>query len=234
MTAAGAPAPQGRPARLLTEALGYALSAAADVTPGLLRSRTPCHAWDLDMLLRHASESLAALREGIAAAAIGLFPARRPGVTVDPAAAFRAGAGWLLKAWGTAGRQRRVVTIAGCSLPVSALEATGALEMAVHGWDISQACGRRRPIPPGLAGDLLALAPLLVPVAGRHPLFAPPLTIPPSAAPSDRLAAFLGRAPAAPVSVPRPPAAMGAWAGRRGTHCRPAGGLPPAAPSPDR
>ena len=81
MTAADAPAPPGRPPGLLGEAIGYALSAAGDVTPGLLRSPTPCQAWDLDMLLRHASESLAALREGIGTAAISLFPGRRPGIT---------------------------------------------------------------------------------------------------------------------------------------------------------
>jgi len=73
------------------------------------------------------------------------------------------------------------------------MEGVAALEIAVHGWDMSQACGHRRPIPQPLAAGLLTLAPLLVPETGRHPLFAAPATVPPGAGPSDRLAAFLGR-----------------------------------------
>jgi hypothetical protein len=36
---------------------------------------------------------------------------------------------------------------------------------------------------------------VLVPSTGRHPLFAAPVTVPATAVPSDRLAAFLGRTP---------------------------------------
>jgi hypothetical protein len=36
---------------------------------------------------------------------------------------------------------------------------------------------------------------VLVPGTGRHPLFAAPVTVPATASPSDRLAAFLGRTP---------------------------------------
>ena len=68
----------------------------------------------------------------------------------------------------------------------------------MHGWDVSQACGRCQPVPPALAADLLELSVLLVPSAGRYPLFGPPVPVPCSASPSDRLAAFLGRAPVRP------------------------------------
>jgi len=34
-----------------------------------------------------------------------------------------------------------------------------------------------------------------VPRTGRHPLFAAPVTVPATAGPNDRLAAFLGRSP---------------------------------------
>ena len=40
---------------------------------------------------------------------------------------------------------------------------------------------------------LLAIAPVLVPRAGRGPLFAAPVTVAAQAGPGDRLAAFLGR-----------------------------------------
>src|SRR5262249_25719232 len=116
-------------------------------------------------------------------------------LTADPARAFRDRAGQLLDAWTSPGHQRQVIEIAGCPLAASVMAATAALEVAVHGWDISQACGQRQPIPPALATDLLAIAPVLVPRAGRHPLFAAPVTVAATAGPSDRLAAFLGRSP---------------------------------------
>jgi hypothetical protein len=75
------------------------------------------------------------------------------------------------------------------------MAATAALEIAVHGWDITRACGRCQPIPPVLATDLLVIAAVLVPGTGRHPLFAAPVTVAAPASPSDRLAAFLGRTP---------------------------------------
>jgi hypothetical protein len=75
------------------------------------------------------------------------------------------------------------------------MAAAAALEVAVHGWDISRACGQRQPIPRALATPLLVIAPVLVPRTGRHPLFAALVTVPAMAGPSDRLAAFLGRTP---------------------------------------
>jgi uncharacterized protein (TIGR03086 family) len=148
------------------------------------------------MLLRHACESLAAFGEGIEARRVGLDPAAEDGVlAADPARAFRDRAGQLLDAWTSPGRQRQVIEIAGCPLAASVLAAAATLEVAVHGWDISRACGQRQPIPPALAIGLLVIAPALVPRAGRHPLFAAPVTVPATAGPSDRLAAFLGRSP---------------------------------------
>jgi uncharacterized protein (TIGR03086 family) len=182
--------------RLLEPAIGYALAAAAAVTPQFLPRRTPCLRWDLGMLLRHASESLAAICEGIDAGCIERYPAGEDAdVARDPAQAFRDRARRLLGACAGPGREHEVVHIADRLLPASAMAGAGALEIAVHGWDISRACGRCQPIPPALAADLLAIAPLLVPATGRHPLFAAPVSVPPEAGPSDQLAAFLGRSP---------------------------------------
>jgi len=148
------------------------------------------------MLLRHASESLAAIAEGIETGWVGLDPAAEHGdLAADPARAFRDRADRLLDAWTSPGHQRQVIAIAGCPLAASVMAGAAALEAAVHGWDISRACGQRQPIPRTLATGLLAIAPLLVPRAGRHPLFAAPVTVPATAGPSDQLAAFLGRSP---------------------------------------
>jgi uncharacterized protein (TIGR03086 family) len=193
------PAPAAWPAegaRLLEPSISYALGAVVAVTPGLLPRPTPCREWDLRMLLRHASESLAAFGEGIETGRVGLHPAAEDGdLAVDPARAFRDRAGQLLDAWTGPGLQRQVIDIAGCPLAASVMSAAAALEVAVHGWDISRACGQRQPIPRALATGLLAIAPALVPRAGRHPLFAAPVTVPATAGLSDQLTAFLGRAP---------------------------------------
>jgi uncharacterized protein (TIGR03086 family) len=184
-------------ARLLEPSVSYALVVVLSVTPELLSRPTPCREWDLRMLLRHGCESLAAFGEGIEAGSVGLEPAAEDrDLAADPARAFRDRAGRLLDAWTGPGHQRRVIDIAGCPLAASVMAATAALEVAVHGWDISRACGQHQPIPRALAVDLLAIAPSLVPRAGRHPLFAAPVAVAATAGPSDRLTAFLGRTPA--------------------------------------
>ena len=74
------PAPAAWPAegaRLLEPSISYALGVVLAVTPDLLPRPTPCRQWDLRMLLRHASESLAALGEGIEAGRAGMDPRRR-------------------------------------------------------------------------------------------------------------------------------------------------------------
>ena len=197
MTPAAPTAWPAEGARLLEPSISYALGVALAVTPELLSRPTPCGEWDLRMLLRHACESVTAFGEGIEAGRVALDPAAEDGIlAADPARAFRDRAGHLLDAWTGPGHQRRqVVEIAGCPLAASVMAAAAALEVAVHGWDISRACGQRQPIPRALAIDLLAIAPALVPRAGRQPLFAAPVTVAATAGPSDRLAAFLGRSP---------------------------------------
>jgi uncharacterized protein (TIGR03086 family) len=183
-------------ARLLEPSISYALGAVVATTPELLSRRTPCRDWDLRMLLRHASESLVAIAEGMLTGRVGLDPAVEDGdLAADPARAFRDRAGRLLDAWTGSAHRDQVIEIAGCPLAASVMAGAAALEVAVHGWDISQACGQRQPIPRALATGLLEIAPVLVPRSGRHPLFAAPVTVPATAGPSDQLAAFLGRAP---------------------------------------
>ncbi len=203
--------------QLLERALGYALCGVRPVTSALLSRPTPCQGWDLQALLRHANDSLAALQQGAEAGRVGATPA--PEACGDPADAFRARAARLLGTWaygpaagaygpgrgggagsgacvGAGACTRRVVTVDGWPLATATLAATGALELAVHGWDIARATGLPRPIPPALAAALLRTAHRLVPeAASRDPLFAPPVAVPPRADPSDRLVAYLGRDP---------------------------------------
>ena len=178
---------------LLERAVSYALDSVAAVRPALLRSPTPCQGWDLHALLSHACESIQALQEGIATGRVRLAAAPdSPGQGCSEAQAFALRAVALLDTWSLAHQQ--VVFIGGCALATGLLAGAGALEIAVHGWDISQACGDQRPIPAALARDLAEIAPSLVTDADRGLLFAAPVAVAATASPSDRLAAFLGRA----------------------------------------
>ena len=206
----------------LERAVHYAAATVSRVTPQQLGAPTPCSSWDLGMLLRHACESLAALTEGFSAGLVSRCgPAAESGG--DPALAFMAATTALLRCSQTARAAAAsaatraaapgVVSIGGCPLTTSALAAVGALEIAVHGWDVAQACGGGRPIPAQLARDLLEVAPMLVADGDRASLFAVPVSMRGPASPSDRLAAFLGRSPLRPdaarggrLSCPAPPA----------------------------
>lgn len=190
---------------LLEQAITYAARSVLDVTPALLPCPTPCRAWNLDMLLRHASESLAALHDGTVSRHIDLVPAAPDHNQVaDPAKSFRDGAARLIAALATADGRRQALDIGDVPLPAIAMECAGAIEIAVHGWDIAQACDQHRPIPDALAVSLLVIAPLLIPEAGRYPLFSPPVTPAAQASPSDQLVAYLGRTPStSPLAAER-------------------------------
>jgi uncharacterized protein (TIGR03086 family) len=178
---------------LLEQAVGYALATTAQTTPQLLPLATPCEGWDLRTLLLHVSDSLGVLTDALQAGQISAGPA--PGGEPDPVAGLRRRARALLWACATARAGGRLVAIGDRELTVNVAAAAGAIEIAVHGWDISAACGAPRPVPPGLAAALLPVAPVLIPRATRAGLFADPVPMPEAACPGDRLVAFLGRRP---------------------------------------
>jgi uncharacterized protein (TIGR03086 family) len=173
-------------------ALRYALAAAGHVTPDLLARPTPCRGWDLRMLLLHATDSLAALAEGLYDGRVLLYA--QADAAADPGVLFRQRARRLLASCERADLADGVITVGGCPMAATVLVSAGALEIAVHGWDIAQACGSREPIPAPLAAGLLRAAPLLITDADRQRLFDPPVRVGAAASPSDRLIAFLGRA----------------------------------------
>jgi uncharacterized protein (TIGR03086 family) len=179
-------------ATLLERSAGYAMGVVGGVAPEFLSRPTPCAGWDLRTLLEHVNESLAALHEGVVGGRVALiadsaFPA------ADPVPVFRDRVRLLLCVTAAANCPASV-GIADRSVPVGVMIAMASVEIAVHGWDVSQACGQCLPVPSELAVDLLELAVVLVPRVGRYPLFGPPVPVPRGASPSDRLTAFLGRA----------------------------------------
>ena len=178
-------------ARVLREGIDYALASADLVTPVLLAQPTPCAEWNLAMLLSHLSDSLDAITEGLTTGSVRLSadPGAEP---EDQPADMRVRCGRLLSAI-PATPAGRLIAIADHDLTAGLLAYTGAIEITVHGWDVSVACGAVRPIPDRLATPLLVTASVLLPQTAREGLFAPPLRPSPPASPADRLLAFLGR-----------------------------------------
>ena len=181
---------------LLADAIDYAVGSVACVAPDLLARPTPCRDWDLAALLRHANDSLAALHQGLATGYVGLHHTGPDPASRDQAAIFRDRAAQLLAAAGP-GRHYDIA-VADRHVAAAIVTAVGAVEIAVHGWDVAAACGdgRGRPIPAELACGVLEIVPLVVTDATRGCQFAAPVSLPLLASPSDRLVALLGRDPA--------------------------------------
>jgi uncharacterized protein (TIGR03086 family) len=190
-------APLSRGRELLETAVSYALASAALGTPQLLRGPTPCLGWDLETLLDHVSDSMGVLHDAIDAGGVSASAASPgyPGRWPDPVARLRGQAARLLGACAVGGPAVRRVAVGDRELTAGMVAVTGAIEITVHGWDISVACGARRPVPPELAAVLLPIAPLLITPGTRPGLFADPVRLPGPASPGDQLVAFLGRRP---------------------------------------
>jgi uncharacterized protein (TIGR03086 family) len=187
---------------LLAGAISYMLGVCALVRPGEMALPTPCADWDLGMLLGHLSDSMADLETAIRTGHLDL---ERPPdqVAGDPVETLRDRAAQLLCAVYGYGGPGCFVAVGGLPVPAGLVACTGAVEIAVHGWDVSAArsrasCGEAdhgevRPIPAVLATRMLRLGPLLV--VGREGLFAVPVDVPAQASPGDRLVGYLGRRP---------------------------------------
>ena len=196
---------------LLAGAVSYMLGVCAPLGPGEMALPTPCPHWDLARLLGHLCESMADLETALRTGHLDLDgpPGRTGG---DPVEALRDRAAELLCSGYCYGGPERFVAVGGLPMPAGVVACTGAVEIAVHGWDVSAArarAGRGRgrgstggagdiqetPIPAALATRMLRLGPLLV--AGREGLFGVPVEVPAQASPGDRLVGYLGRHPGA-------------------------------------
>ena len=188
---------------LLAGAITYTLGACVQVAPGEMALPTPCADWDLRALLGHLAASMADLEAALRTGHLDLDP-DPPGDPVipdpdgdDPVELLRDRAANLLFACYSHHGPDRFVLVGGLPLPAEIVACTGAVEIAVHGWDVCVARGRGNPIPSALAVRMLRLSPLLV--TGREGLFGTPVQVPVQASPGDHLVAYLGRHPAAPA-----------------------------------
>jgi uncharacterized protein (TIGR03086 family) len=187
---------------LLVRAVRYALGAARLATPPRLPLPTPYARWDLRTLLHHVGDSMDALSEGLCTGFVQPGAPAGGGWAEDgcagpggPLGGLSERAATLLCACAAAGPAENRVVIGDRELNTSLITMTGAVEIAVHGWDVAVTCGGPGTFPPGLASELLPVAALLAPRGGRAGLFADPVPVADLACPGDRLVAFLGRRP---------------------------------------
>ncbi|MEV6108188.1 TIGR03086 family metal-binding protein [Streptomyces sp. NPDC051940] len=192
---------------LLERAVGYTLGVLPLVTDEALGRATPCERWDLRLLLVHLEDSLAALNEAVDCGHVSVSVsasvdcgagAPPPGPDADTDAARLVGSvrdlcRRLIAAWSCDDGEHEVIDVGGLPLSSAIVTGTGAIEIAVHGWDIARACGADRPLPAPLAEELLDLAPHFVHPLDRPVRFADPVRVPHDAAAGERLLGFLGR-----------------------------------------
>ncbi|MDF2090975.1 TIGR03086 family metal-binding protein [Knoellia sp. 3-2P3] len=181
---------------LLERALAFTRGTLALVTPDHLERPTPCSAWRLRDLLGHMEDSLVALHDAAAEGSVTLapWPPGAPGDEPAVVASLRHHGCALLGAWARL-EHDQPVAVGGRPLPASTVAVVGALEVAVHGWDVARSCGRTWSLPEGLARELLRHVDALVGAEDRGVRFADPVQLPPGRPPSDRLLALTGRAP---------------------------------------
>jgi uncharacterized protein (TIGR03086 family) len=164
------------------------LSAAAVGDPDL---PTPCGDWSLVDLLLHMDDALAAFHEAAGGHVSPPVP-RHPATPAALVERLRFSACLLLHAW--AQPAPASVSIGELPLATTLLLDTAALEIAVHGWDVSVATGGPR-LPESLAGRLLPVVDTVVDCGDVGPgrRFALPVPLPPAAPLDVVLLARVGR-----------------------------------------
>ncbi|MBV9831880.1 MAG: TIGR03086 family protein [Marmoricola sp.] len=153
---------------------------------------TPCADWDLGTLLLHMEDSLATIGE---AAELGRVDVadnpRRDGADrlvdriVQRACVTRSA--WLQRLTSAP------IAVGDLALGRDTLVLVGALEIAVHGWDVAEATGWPSPLPEDLAVRLYDVALAVVTPTERGRRFGPAVDVPPTASAGRRLLAHLGR-----------------------------------------
>ena len=157
-----------------------------------LTRATPCAEWSLGDLLVHMDDSLVTMGEAAQLGHVELDPqslTTDPGHLVDLVVqrACRTRAAW----------QKRLTSapmgVGELALGRDTVALVGALEIAVHGWDVARTAGKDLRLPEDLAVRLYDVALAVVTPDERGRRFGPALSVPASAPMSTRLLAHLGR-----------------------------------------
>lgn len=180
-----------RAVELLERAIGYTRASLVLVSEADLDRPTPCRGWLLRDLLRHMDDSLEAMAVAAQATSLSLVPSQAPTDGSDLLASICQRARGLLGHWHPVNEGG--VELGDLRLPRELLGTVGALEIALHGWDVSESIGQPRSIPPGLAMDLWPVARDHITDADRPFRFGAPVEVSDWATPAARLLAHAGR-----------------------------------------
>ncbi|MGQ0521483.1 MAG: TIGR03086 family metal-binding protein [Actinomycetota bacterium] len=180
-------------ADLLRQALEHTGGVVRAVPADRLGAPTPCGDWTVARLVHH----IVGGNLYFAASARGEQPDRalfsRDNVGNDADAAYRRSADEAIEAWSRPGVMEGALA---SGAPAQLLWNIHLVEVLGHGWDLAQAAGLPRDLPPGLAEAALEVARRLPPEQIRsEAVFGPEVAVGPETPPADRLAAFLGRTP---------------------------------------
>jgi uncharacterized protein (TIGR03086 family) len=179
---------------VLVPAVEHALAVVTAVHPGQLHRPTPCTEWTVGAVLAHLVDSFTCLTTALNFGAVPIAAEDVSSYAVPDAASLRS-AGHSLVAAARRGRAPRIIRVADREVHRDELVLVGAVEAAVHGWDIDQGTRRARPIADELAARLLDALPRIVNRHTRGDSFAPPVLVSSDRPPADRLLAALGRDP---------------------------------------
>jgi uncharacterized protein (TIGR03086 family) len=189
-TATGQIRPPGA-VELLERAIAYTRASLVQVTEADLDRSTPCRGWRLRDLLGHMDDSLEAMAAAAQATSLSLVPTEAPSEGAELLDSICIRARGLLSHWHP--ERDGDVELGELSLPRELLGAVGALEITLHGWDVAEAIGQPRSIPPALAMDLWPVARDHVTDADRPFRFGAPVEVSDWATPATQLLAHTGR-----------------------------------------
>lgn len=184
----------------LSQALDATGVLVAGVGPKQWAAGTPCTGWTVRDLVHHVVAGNRLFAEVLSGVDLGVAVSRVSSDQLgeDPVGSYTASARELVDAFSAPDVLSRTVTVPFGTVPGQVALHLRIVEALVHGWDLGTATGQRLQAPADLVESELhftrgALA--TVPIE-RSP-FGPPQPVAAEAAPIDRLAALLGRSPAA-------------------------------------
>jgi len=179
-----------RPVAVLDSAVTWTSDCLQSARSTSLDVPTPCAEWNLGQLLTHMEDSLIAFEEAAEGGRVRDV-GRHTGTGPSVDRVIRLGCG-MRAAW-HARLTSAPISISDLVLGRDTTVLVGALEIAVHGWDVTRATGQTRTLPEDLAVRLYDVALAVVPPGERGTRFAPAVEVPSSAPTGTRLLAHLGR-----------------------------------------
>lgn len=174
----------------LERAIGATETVVRDIEPGQLERATPCSDWNVRELLNHLLGQMWVLEGRLAGAEPRhrADPGALPGedlVGDDPAGSYKEVAQAVLAASRIEGSDERA----------GPMSDAYTVDVVVHGWDLAQATGQQMRADEEVAEHLLRFVRMGITEERRAPMFGAEVEAPPDAPATERLVAFLGRAP---------------------------------------